>query len=232
MSESHEIDDRKAALISKRIGRTFEFLEHVVDDPRILDEIPDKSRLGFPDDGAPNPDIPLNAFIVTGTTPDGETVKIALGLCVCNEDRDESRGKFWLRAGQRWVCPECGRVFSFDGERIVIGESGVGMDAGEIARTTISKVELDTFPGRYGIPEAVRDMIEAGYASSRSDRLYLRMHPETWNRYYPNVSAGLIALATPARDHVSFQCHRDHPKEVVTLASESLPEEDNCRPPR
>jgi hypothetical protein len=30
-------------------------------------------------------------------------------------------GEFWLRAGEQGVYPECGRVYTFDGERITVG---------------------------------------------------------------------------------------------------------------
>lgn len=115
MSYSDDIDDAQAALIDRRIGQAFAFVKDVIDNPQLLDEIPDGSELGFAD-------VPENTYIVTGKTPVGETITIAVGVCVCNETRDLDRGKFWLHAGEQWVCPECGRVYSFDGERIDIAE--------------------------------------------------------------------------------------------------------------
>jgi hypothetical protein len=69
----------------------------------------------------PNPDIPENAWIATGTDPLGQTVKVAGGSCMCGEDRVFG-DKFRLLAGQQWVCPVCARTYSFDGERIEVAE--------------------------------------------------------------------------------------------------------------
>ena len=71
---------------------------------------------------AANPDIPETPFIVTGTTLTGEPVTVALGVCVCHENRGPGFGKFWLRPGEQWVCPECDRTYLFDGHRIDIAE--------------------------------------------------------------------------------------------------------------
>lgn len=49
MSRYDDIDDARAALIDQRIGQSFEFLGDVIDDPRLLDAIPDGSRLAFRD---------------------------------------------------------------------------------------------------------------------------------------------------------------------------------------
>jgi hypothetical protein len=70
----------------------------------------------------PHLDIPENVYIVTATTPHGESIALAIGVCICRGTRNARGGKFWLRAGEQWVCPECGRVYTFDGERITDGE--------------------------------------------------------------------------------------------------------------
>jgi hypothetical protein len=49
MSQHDDIDDARAALIDQRIGQSFEFLGDVIEDPRLLDAIPDGSRLAFRD---------------------------------------------------------------------------------------------------------------------------------------------------------------------------------------
>lgn len=49
MSQHDDIDDAQAALIDKRIGYAFDFIGDVIDDPRLLDAIPDGSRLAFRD---------------------------------------------------------------------------------------------------------------------------------------------------------------------------------------
>jgi hypothetical protein len=69
---------------------------------------------------APNPETPENLFIASATSPAGAPVEVAFGHCECNEDRDTSRTRFWLLAGEHCECEECGRVYSFDGEAISV----------------------------------------------------------------------------------------------------------------
>ena len=45
MSDPDFIDDERAARITKRIGETFDFARDVLDDPSILDEIPDGAEI-------------------------------------------------------------------------------------------------------------------------------------------------------------------------------------------
>jgi hypothetical protein len=45
MKHPHTIDDERAALISQRIGETFDFVRDVIEDPAILEEIPDGSEI-------------------------------------------------------------------------------------------------------------------------------------------------------------------------------------------
>jgi hypothetical protein len=111
------------AKVDRNIDRAFEFAKLAVKDPRILDVFADGMDVEINEPTVPNPHIPENAFIVTGTTFSGEAVKVAIGVCVCNVTRDESKGRFWLRAGESWSCPQCGRVYVFDGERIEIFRS-------------------------------------------------------------------------------------------------------------
>lgn len=49
MNQYDDIDDARAALIDHRIGQSFEFLGDIIADPRLLDAIPDGSRLAFRD---------------------------------------------------------------------------------------------------------------------------------------------------------------------------------------
>lgn len=76
--------------------------------------------------GVPIPVVPHNAFVASVQPIVGESFIVACGLCQCNEDRDERNGKFWLRAGEQWRCPECGRIYTFDGERIDVREQDLG----------------------------------------------------------------------------------------------------------
>lgn len=45
MSDRNIIDDSRAAQITERIGETFDFMRDVLDDPAILDEIPDGAEI-------------------------------------------------------------------------------------------------------------------------------------------------------------------------------------------
>lgn len=126
MIDLDEIDDVQAALIDRRIGQAFAFARVAVDDPEIMDVFEAGSDLGIKDI-VPNPHIPENSFIVEGTSATGEPTTIAVGVCVCNANRDVVKGKFWLRAGEQWSCPECRRVYTFDGERISITEAADAM---------------------------------------------------------------------------------------------------------
>ena len=45
MSQRNAIDDKRAAQITERIGETFEFMRDVLDDPAILEEIPDEAEI-------------------------------------------------------------------------------------------------------------------------------------------------------------------------------------------
>ncbi len=45
MSERNAIDGKRAALITERIGETFDFMRDVLDDPTILEEIPDGAEI-------------------------------------------------------------------------------------------------------------------------------------------------------------------------------------------
>ena len=45
MSERNTIDDKRAAQITERIGETFDFMRDVLDDPSILEEIPDGAEI-------------------------------------------------------------------------------------------------------------------------------------------------------------------------------------------
>jgi hypothetical protein len=69
-----------------------------------------------------NPDIPIRSFIATATPAVGEPFKVAVGVCACHDDQDPAQRKFWLLAGEQWVCPECDRTYLFDGERVDIAE--------------------------------------------------------------------------------------------------------------
>ena len=128
MSDSKTVfEPAQAERIRRRIDRAFEVATGIVDDPKRADLLPDRSRLSFSDPDVPNPGIPEFAFIVTATTILGDEVKIAIGVCVGYHERDEWKEKFWLEAGQQWVCPERGRVYSFDGETIAITEPDVAV---------------------------------------------------------------------------------------------------------
>lgn len=126
MIDTDDIDDVQAALIDRRIGHAFAFARVAVDDPAIMDVFEDGSDLDIKDI-VPSPRIPEHAFIVEGNTQTGESVKVAVGVCVCNANHDVAKGKFWLRAGERWVCADCGRVYVFNGERISITEGADAM---------------------------------------------------------------------------------------------------------
>jgi hypothetical protein len=69
-----------------------------------------------------NADLPPRSFIATATSAAGESFTVAVGVCACHEDQDPGQGKFWLLAGEQWVCPECDRTYIFYGERIDIAE--------------------------------------------------------------------------------------------------------------
>ncbi len=45
MNDPHAIDDERAAQITERIGETFDFMRDVLDDPSILEEIPDGAEI-------------------------------------------------------------------------------------------------------------------------------------------------------------------------------------------
>lgn len=45
MSDHNAIDDTRAAQITERIGETFAFLHDVLDDPAILEEIPNEAEI-------------------------------------------------------------------------------------------------------------------------------------------------------------------------------------------
>jgi hypothetical protein len=45
MSDRNAIDDQRAAQITERIGETFDFMRDVLDDPSLLDEIPDEAEI-------------------------------------------------------------------------------------------------------------------------------------------------------------------------------------------
>ncbi len=126
MIDTDDIDDIQATLIDRRIGQAFAFARVAVDDPAIMDVFENGSDLDITDIVS-NPHIPDHAFIVEGDTQAGESVQVAVGVCVCNANRDVVKGKFWLRAGERWVCAECGRVYAFDGEHISITEGADAM---------------------------------------------------------------------------------------------------------
>ncbi len=126
MIDTDDIDDVQAALIDRRIGQAFAFARVAVDDPAIMDVFAGGSDLGI-EDAAPDPHIPDQAFLVAGSTQTGESVTIAVGVCGCNTTRDPARGAFWLRAGERWVCLECRRIYAFDGERITIANGADAM---------------------------------------------------------------------------------------------------------
>jgi hypothetical protein len=119
MIDQNEFDDVQAAKMDRRIGQAFAFARVAVADPEIMDIFVDGSDLEIKDI-VPNPHIPEHAFIVEGVTATGESAAIAVGVCACNTDRDPDQGTFWLRAGEQWVCPDCRRVYAFDGQRITV----------------------------------------------------------------------------------------------------------------
>lgn len=47
MSTPHAINDKQAEQITKRIGETFDFARDVLDDPSILEEIPDGAEINI-----------------------------------------------------------------------------------------------------------------------------------------------------------------------------------------
>ena len=104
----------------------FAFARVAVDDPAIMNVFEDGSDLDIKDI-VPNSGIPEHAFIVEGITQAGESVRVAVGMCDCNANRDAAKGTFWLRTGEQWFCPECGRVYAFEGKRISITEGADAM---------------------------------------------------------------------------------------------------------
>jgi hypothetical protein len=91
MSANHYVEPKRAAQIEQRIGQAFDFAIDVVEMPEMLEELPDESVLGFHDD-VPHPDIPANVYIVTATTPHGESIALAIDACICHGTRDARWG--------------------------------------------------------------------------------------------------------------------------------------------
>jgi hypothetical protein len=87
-------------------------------DVRLVNRLPDMLAELIADD-VPNPDIPEHSFILSGKTSTGESIKVARGICECNVDHDLSK-EFFLNSGERWICPDCENIYSFDGERIAV----------------------------------------------------------------------------------------------------------------
>lgn len=90
MIDTDDIDDVQAALIDRRIGHAFAFARVAVDDLAIMDVFEDGSDLDIKDI-VPSPRIPEHAFIVEGNTQTGESVKVAVGVCVCNANHDVAK---------------------------------------------------------------------------------------------------------------------------------------------
>lgn len=92
MSQYDDIDDARAELIDQRIGQSFDFLGDLIDDPRLLDAIPDGSRLAFRD-------VVLGGFLVRLTAyrpPDARdqwTALVTGGRGADSRDQTESAPK-------------------------------------------------------------------------------------------------------------------------------------------
>jgi hypothetical protein len=67
-----------------------------------------------------NPELPENLFIASAESSAGAAFTVAFGICECNEDPGMSLNRFWLLAGEHCECEECGRVYSFDGDKITV----------------------------------------------------------------------------------------------------------------
>jgi hypothetical protein len=68
MTEHDDVDQERAALISKRISQTFNFARDVVDDPRTLEVIPSGSTLTFRDVEIAGRQFRLVAYRLPGAT--------------------------------------------------------------------------------------------------------------------------------------------------------------------
>jgi hypothetical protein len=98
MSQHDDMDETRAALIDHRIGQSFEFLGDVIAEPRLLDAIPDGSKLAFRDVTICGDQFRLTAFqapeagghwgaLVTGHTQ----VESQVGTSTCSaKDRVKS----------------------------------------------------------------------------------------------------------------------------------------------
>lgn len=69
------------------------------------------------EDDVPNPNIPEHTMIAEGVDAFSHPVRLAIGICVCNDFRELSK-EFRLQPGGQWTCPDCGRVYSFHGDQI------------------------------------------------------------------------------------------------------------------
>lgn len=63
----HDIDEFEAALITHRIGQSFAFVRDVLNNPALLELIPDKVELVFRDFTANERDFRLTAYSVSDT---------------------------------------------------------------------------------------------------------------------------------------------------------------------
>jgi hypothetical protein len=62
VSDQDDIDPERAALISKRISQSFNFVRDVIDDPRTLEVVPSGSQLIFRDVEIPGRQLRLVAY--------------------------------------------------------------------------------------------------------------------------------------------------------------------------
>lgn len=91
MSSHNAIDDARAAKITERIGETFDFMRDVLDDPSLLQEIPDEAEIELRNVTVGEDEYRIVAYR-SGSAPDRWIARTT-----GHTNRDSSRAhRFWV----------------------------------------------------------------------------------------------------------------------------------------
>jgi hypothetical protein len=82
---------------------------------------------------------------------------------------------------------------------------------------TLDQIEA-TNEDRTALMRAIAEKVPR-YARQAPDRLIIRLHPDSWNRYSLNISGALMGASDAVRQKVVERCNFRQPQDLVTIST-------------
>lgn len=100
------------------------------------------------------------------------------------------------------------------------------MGRDDMIEATIDQIEADN-GDREALKRVVAEMVPR-YAWQVKDRLIIRMHPQSWNRYSMNISGALMAESDAVRKKVVERCNFRQRQDLVTISTTEIRGDEVC----